>query len=78
MVAIIILDLFERFDYNIQLAQEGITILTGPNGYGKSTIIRSLKALRDSDVEFFMELEFKSLEIIQENEKYNLLIEKNA
>lgn len=78
MVTIIIRGLFERFDYNIQLAQEGITILTGPNGYGKSTIIRSLKALRDSDVEFFMELEFKSLEIIQENEKDNLLIEKNS
>lgn len=77
MVAIIIKDLFGHFDYDIKLAKEGITILTGPNGYGKSTIIRSLKALRDSDIEFFVDLEFDSLEIVKENSEDNLLIEKN-
>lgn len=32
--------LFDRFDYKIELKSEGITILTGPNGFGKSTILR--------------------------------------
>ncbi len=27
--------LFNLFDYDIELKEEGITILTGPNGYGK-------------------------------------------
>lgn len=76
MVAIIIKGLFGHFDYDIKLAKEGITILTGPNGYGKSTIIRSLKALRDSDIDFFVDLEFDSLEIVKENSEDNLLIEK--
>lgn len=32
--------LFGQFDYDITLNQnEGITILTGPNGYGKTTIL---------------------------------------
>jgi predicted ATP-binding protein involved in virulence len=32
--------LFGKFDYDIKLNQdEGITILTGPNGYGKTTIL---------------------------------------
>lgn len=76
MVAIIIKGLFGRFEYDIKLAEERITILTGPNGYGKSTIIRSIKALRDSDIDFFAELEFDSLEIVKENAEDNLLIEK--
>lgn len=76
MVAIRIKGLFGHFEYDIKLAEERITILTGPNGYGKSTIIRSIKALRDSDIEFFAELEFDSLEIVKENAEDNLLIEK--
>jgi len=32
--------LFGQFDYTISLNQEdGITILSGPNGYGKTTIL---------------------------------------
>ena len=30
--------LFGRFNYDMQLNKEGLTILTGPNGFGKSTI----------------------------------------
>ena len=36
--------LFDQFDYNIELNPEGITILTGPNGYGKTTILRIIHA----------------------------------
>lgn len=76
MIAIKIKGLFGCFDYDIELANEGITILTGPNGYGKSTIIRCIYALRNSDIEYFQELDFSSLEIIMENSRENLLIEK--
>lgn len=33
-------NLFGRFNYNISTKLEGITIITGPNGFGKSTILR--------------------------------------
>ena len=33
-------NLFGRFNYNISAKLEGITIITGPNGFGKSTILR--------------------------------------
>ena len=34
---IMIEGLFNKFNYEINLKKEGITILTGPNGYGKIT-----------------------------------------
>jgi predicted ATP-binding protein involved in virulence len=35
--------LFDQFDYEIPLANEaGLVVLTGPNGYGKTTILRIL------------------------------------
>jgi predicted ATP-binding protein involved in virulence len=38
--------LFGQFDYDIKLNQEeGITILTGPNGYGKTTILNIIWSL---------------------------------
>jgi len=36
--------LFHRFDYDIELKAKGITILTGPNGYGKTTVLKILDA----------------------------------
>jgi predicted ATP-dependent endonuclease of OLD family len=42
--------LFGQFDYDIKLNQdEGITILTGPNGYGKTTILNIVYALLSGD-----------------------------
>ncbi|HNI45649.1 MAG TPA: AAA family ATPase, partial [Chitinophagales bacterium] len=38
--------LFDQFDYEIPLANEaGLVVLTGPNGYGKTTILRILGAI---------------------------------
>ena len=31
--------LFGRFNYNISMKSGGVTIITGPNGFGKSTIL---------------------------------------
>jgi predicted ATP-binding protein involved in virulence len=53
--------LFGRFDYDIQLAEGSTTILTGPNGFGKSTILQCIYAVANSDLEFFLKLDFKKL-----------------
>lgn len=69
--------LFGRFDYDVIFNVEGLTILTGPNGYGKSTILKSIEAIGKEfvGVMFFMGLDFKKITINFENNK-NIIIEK--
>ena len=64
MVAIYFEKLFGRFDYEVVLNQEGLTILTGPNGYGKSTILKSIEAIGNefAGIMFFFSLDFKKLQ----------------
>ena len=74
MFEIEIRKLFGRFDYRFLLLEDHITILTGPNGFGKSTIIRCLNALGNSNLKFFLELEFVEFKVI--SSKKSLSIEK--
>lgn len=76
MKGIRIKGLFGRFDYNIELAEGSTTILTGPNGFGKSTILQCINAVSNSDLEFFMKLDFKEIEILMPDAEENLRIIK--
>ena len=41
--------LFGTFDHNVELnAQQGVTILAAPNGYGKSTLLRMIKSVGEA------------------------------
>lgn len=62
-------ELFGRFNYNISMKSGGVTIITGPNGFGKSTILRMINALNSENIEFFMELDFSKIMIVFDNEK---------
>lgn len=77
MVAIQFEKLFGRFDYNVVLNPDGLTILTGPNGYGKSTILKSIDAMRQgfSGLFFFCRLDFKRIVMSFENNR-KVVIEK--
>ncbi len=59
--------LFKKFNYEIDLKEEGITILTGPNGYGKTTILKIIYAFATKDLEFFSQLPFKQIVLFGEN-----------
>jgi predicted ATP-binding protein involved in virulence len=52
---------YDIFDYNIEFKEEGITILTGPNGYGKTTVLKILDALALQNGFFFIRLLFKRI-----------------
>lgn len=53
--------LFNRFDYTIELQQNTITILTGPNGFGKSTILKIISALSSTNITLFYKLDFQEI-----------------
>lgn len=71
--------LFGRFDYDLQLNKEGLTILTGPNGFGKSTILKCIEALSKGvlGVSYYFTLDFEKIEVILENYKIIIQNEKD-
>lgn len=69
-------NLYGHFDYDLTLMPSGITILTGPNGFGKSTVLRCIQALSNSNVDFFGGLVFDSIKVITDD-GYAISIEKS-
>ncbi len=58
--------LFGIYDYEIDFFSDSdnrITILTGPNGYGKTTILRILSNLTPENLFYFYTIKFKSIRI---------------
>jgi len=70
--------LFGRFDYNINTKDDGVTIITGPNGFGKSTILKIINALSNGNILYFLQLDFLSIIIeFDNNEKINIKKQDN-
>lgn len=70
-------ELFGRFNYKISMKSDGVTIITGPNGFGKSTILRIIDALNSENIEFFMDLDFSKIVFEFDNGK-TVTIQKNG
>lgn len=65
--------LFGRFDYQLVFKQAGIMIITGPNGYGKSTILRMLNCFCNSDdLKTFLSYPFQRFVLSCENESISI------
>ncbi|MCR5600402.1 MAG: AAA family ATPase [Ruminococcus sp.] len=60
-------NLFGRFCYDITLKDGGVTIITGPNGFGKSTILRVIDALSSKNYYFFHQIKFDEIKIEFDN-----------
>ncbi len=69
--------LFNKLDYEIELKEEGITILTGPNGYGKTTILKIIHAFAIKNLAFFFQLPFKEIALTQEKTEIRLSKKKH-
>nr|VFK10800.1 MAG: Predicted ATP-binding protein involved in virulence [Candidatus Kentron sp. LPFa] len=75
--------LFDKFDYDIELKEGGLTILTGPNGYGKTTILKVIDAVASGNLALFFRLPFSEIALTQaenkiihlENEREKLVIQ---
>lgn len=59
---IIFKKLLGRFDYTIEL-KDKLTILTGPNGFGKSTILKTIEAISRGveGISYFNSLNFEEI-----------------
>ncbi|AKB81796.1 hypothetical protein MSBR3_1218 [Methanosarcina barkeri 3] len=62
--------LFDLYNYNIPLStDERVTIIIAPNGYGKTTIFKLIKAAIDVDIEYIRKIPFNIFKIEFENKE---------
>lgn len=59
--------LYNRFNYSIKLGYRDVTILTGPNGYGKTTILKIINYISKGDLEKLNDILFESIKILCDN-----------
>lgn len=57
-------NLFGRFNYKIETKLGGVTIITGPNGFGKSTILKIIHYIIAGNFYYFHSLTFDSIKCI--------------
>lgn len=70
--------LFSTFDYSIEIPAKGqIKILTGPNGYGKTTILSIVDALCSLDLLYFYTVPFKLIKVYYEGRYELSIVSKN-
>jgi len=58
---IIIKDLFNTYNYDLNMKDNNLTIITGPNGYGKTTILKIISGLSHFDISFLLSLSFSEI-----------------
>lgn len=64
--------LFNRFDYDVVLKEGGTTIITGPNGFGKSTILKIIDKISTASILFFYDLDFNFIKIFFDDESVKI------
>jgi predicted ATP-binding protein involved in virulence len=68
--------LFGQFDYTISFNDEGITILTGPNGYGKTTILNMVYNLSTFNISSADMIKYGNVSV-EYDDGYRMDISKN-
>jgi predicted ATP-binding protein involved in virulence len=71
--------LFGLFDYDIELNQnDDLTILTGPNGYGKTTILNIIYNLFNQRFFYFQKLNFELISVYFSDDRRITIIKKTG
>ncbi len=55
--------LFDIFDHSIKFHEDGITLMVGENGFGKTVLLKMVEALFNADTKFFDSVIFKRFSI---------------
>ena len=70
--------LFNDFDYDFNIeGNQNVFILTGPNGYGKTTILDIVKQLSEKNLDYFYQLPFSEINIEFDNDNAISVISKD-
>lgn len=76
---VVIEELYDKYSYDINFHKDGVTLITGPNGYGKTTVLNIIKNALDQNFFYFFDLLFKSVILyFDDSEKGNRLIIKKT
>lgn len=62
--------LFGIFDHEIQMQDSRITIIHGPNGYGKTVLLRMIHSLFNSKYKVFSEIPFAEFRVVFDNKDH--------
>lgn len=75
---VVIEKLYDNYDYDITFDKNGVTLITGPNGYGKTTLLNIIKNALGLNFWYFYELLFSSITIYFDvKESAKLVIKRN-
>lgn len=67
---VVIEGLYDNYNYDITFHKDGVTLITGPNGYGKTTVLNIIKNALEQNFFYFYELLFKGIVLyFDDNEK---------
>lgn len=58
---VVIEGLYDNYNYDITFHKDGVTLITAPNGYGKTTVLNIIKNALELDFFYFYELLFKHI-----------------
>ena len=61
---VVIEKLYDNYDYDITFDKNGVTLITGPNGYGKTTLLNIIKNALGLNFRYFNELLFSSIVVL--------------
>ena len=61
--------LYGRFNYHFDFQQNKMTIITGPNGYGKTTIINIIRYVLDDNLYELVKIPFEEIELCTDDNK---------
>lgn len=71
--------LYGRHDYTLNFNEKGgFTMLAAPNGYGKSTILKIIRAIASGNVFFFEDLNFNKIEVLYEERHFDNLFDSTT
>lgn len=63
-------NLFGHFNHTIPFNENNITIITAPNGYGKTMVLKIIDAFFNKKFSYFSNLQFDTIEFTMESDSY--------